>query len=143
MSFFRTCVRKVLKLHIFRVRRKFLRSSYIDSLFNLNSSRTTLVRTALGRRLGNPWTTLGRPSDDPRTTLRRLLDLGRPSDDPRTTHGRPSKYVSNDRSHHDDSFCPKIVKIGAILVHFWSLQSLTKFVTHKNFRTWARITGSS
>ena len=35
-----------------------------------------------------------------------------------------TKCVSNDRSRHDDPFCPKIDKIGAILEHFWPLQSL-------------------
>ena len=29
---------------------------------------------------------------------------------------KKAKFVSNDRSGHDDQFCPKIVKIGAILV---------------------------
>ena len=33
-----------------------------------------------------------------------------------------TKCVLNDRSRHDDEFCPKIVKIGAILNYFWSLQ---------------------
>ena len=32
-------------------------------------------------------------------------------------------YSSNDRSGHDDEFCSKIVKIGAILGYFWPLQS--------------------
>ena len=47
--------------------------------------------------------------------------LGRPLDDPWTTLGRPSnktKCVSNDRSGHDDSNGPRIVKIGAILAIF-------------------------
>ena len=44
-----------------------------------------------------------------------------PSEDPWTTLGRPSdktKCVSNDRSGHDDSNGPRIVKIGAILAIF-------------------------
>ena len=31
---------------------------------------------------------------------------------------KKTKFVSNDRSGHDDQFCPKIVKIGAILAIF-------------------------
>ena len=31
---------------------------------------------------------------------------------------KKTKFVSNDRSGHDDKFCPKIVKIGAILAIF-------------------------
>ena len=34
-----------------------------------------------------------------------------------------TKFVSSDRSHSDDEFCPKIVEIGAILGYFWPLQS--------------------
>ena len=73
---------------------------------------------SLGRASDDPRTTLGRPSDDPRTAL------GRPWttwEDPRTTverHSNKTKCVSNDRSHHDDQFRPRIVKIGAILDYF-------------------------
>ena len=98
----------------------------VSSAFPCQSARTTP-----GRPSHDPRTTLGRPSDDPRTTL------GRPSDDPRTTLGRPSnktKCVSNDRSGHDDSNGPRIVKIGAILAIFqpfevfghWPSQSFPK-----------------
>ena len=31
---------------------------------------------------------------------------------------KKTKFVSNDRSGHDDQFCPKIVQIGAILAIF-------------------------
>ena len=53
-----------------------------------------------------------RPSTDHPTTARREKTQ------------RKTKCVSNDRSRHDDQFCPKIVKIGAILDYFWPLQSL-------------------
>ena len=33
-------------------------------------------------------------------------------------------YSSNDAEWHEDQFCPRIVKIGAILGYFWPLQSL-------------------
>ena len=36
--------------------------------------------------------------------------------DDERTNSKKAKFVSNDRSGHDDQFCPKIVKIGAILV---------------------------
>ena len=32
-------------------------------------------------------------------------------------------YSSNDAECHEDQFCPRIVKIGAILGHFWPVQS--------------------
>ena len=152
MLFIRTCVRKVLILHIFRVRRKFLQSSYIDSSINLNSSRTTLIRTTLGRRLVNPWTTLGRPSDDPWTTLGRLLDnprmtLGWPSDDPRMTRGRPSddprstsQMIDLITTIHSVQKSSKSELSSATFGHF---KVSTNCVKHKNFRTRARITGSS
>ena len=95
---------------------------------------------------------LGRPLDDPQLTLRRPSTHGRLSDDPRTARAtavrRPpaqnflkkTKCVSNDRSRHDDQFCPRIVKIGAILGYFWPFQSLRKTPTqdlharsHKTF----------
>ena len=37
-------------------------------------------------------------------------------DDDERKKSKKAKFVSNDRSGHDDQFCPKIVKIGAILV---------------------------
>ena len=37
-------------------------------------------------------------------------------DDDERKNSKKAKFVSNDRSGHDDQFCPKIVKIGAILV---------------------------
>ena len=37
-------------------------------------------------------------------------------DDDEKKNQKKAKFVSNDRSGHDDRFCPKIVKIGAILV---------------------------
>ena len=37
-------------------------------------------------------------------------------DDDERKNSKKAKFVSNVRSGHDDSFCPKIVKIGAILV---------------------------
>ena len=37
-------------------------------------------------------------------------------DDDERKSSKKAKLVSNDRSSHDDQFCPKIVKIGAILV---------------------------
>ena len=36
-------------------------------------------------------------------------------DDDERKNSKKAKFVSNDRSGHDDQFCPKIVKIGAIL----------------------------
>ena len=37
-------------------------------------------------------------------------------DDEERTNSKKAKFVSNDRSGHDDQFCPQIVKIGAMLV---------------------------
>ena len=37
-------------------------------------------------------------------------------DDDERNNSEKAKFVSNDNSGHDDQFCPKIVKIGAILV---------------------------
>ena len=37
-------------------------------------------------------------------------------DDDERQNSKKAKFVSNDRSGHDDQFCAKIVKIGAILV---------------------------
>ena len=37
-------------------------------------------------------------------------------DDNERKNSKKAKFLSNDRSGHDDQFCPKIVKIGAILV---------------------------
>ena len=39
-------------------------------------------------------------------------------DDDERKKSKKAKFVSNDRSGHDDQFCPKIVKIGAILAIF-------------------------
>ena len=39
-------------------------------------------------------------------------------DDDERKNSKKAKFVSNDRSGHDDQFCPKIVKIGAILAIF-------------------------
>ena len=39
-------------------------------------------------------------------------------DDDERKNWKKAKFVSNDRSSHDDQFCPKIVKIGAILGYF-------------------------
>ena len=36
-------------------------------------------------------------------------------DDDERKNSKKTKFVSNDRSVHDDQFCPKIIKIGAIL----------------------------
>ena len=36
-------------------------------------------------------------------------------DDDERKHSKKAKFASNDGSGHDDQFCPKIVKIGAIL----------------------------
>ena len=46
-------------------------------------------------------------------------------DDDERKNSKKAKFVSNDRSGHDDHFCPKIVKIGAILVGQTSVQSFT------------------
>ena len=46
-------------------------------------------------------------------------------DDDERKKSKKAKFVSNARSH-DDQFCPKIVKIGAILGYFWPLQSLRR-----------------
>ena len=37
-------------------------------------------------------------------------------DDDERKNLKKVKFISNDRSDHDDQFCPKIVKIEAILV---------------------------
>ena len=37
-------------------------------------------------------------------------------DDDELKNMKKAKFVSNDRSGHDDQFCPQIVRIGAILV---------------------------
>ena len=37
-------------------------------------------------------------------------------DDDERKKSKKAKFASNDRSGHDDQFCSKIVKIGAILV---------------------------
>ena len=42
-------------------------------------------------------------------------DDGDDGDDDERKKSKKSKCVSNDRSGHDDQFCPKIVKIGVIL----------------------------
>ena len=46
-------------------------------------------------------------------------------DDERKTSKR-AKFASNDRSGHDDQFCQKIVKIGAILAIFEPLEVCIK-----------------
>ena len=43
-------------------------------------------------------------------------DFDDDDDDDERKNLKKTKLVSNDRSGHDDQFCPKIVKIGAILV---------------------------
>ena len=55
-----------------------------------------------------------RPSDDHPTAVHRPFD-DRLSTARREKIQRKTKRVSNDRSRHDDQFCPKIVKIGTIL----------------------------
>ena len=60
-------------------------------------------------------TTIGRPSDDHPNTVRRPPDT--------KTNCEKTKYVPNDGSRHEDQFCPKIVKIGAILKGPTSVQS--------------------
>ena len=48
---------------------------------------------------------------------------------------RKAKFVSNDRSGHDDQFCPKIVKIGAVLMEKTSVQRFTyASKKHRNFQ---------
>ena len=37
-------------------------------------------------------------------------------DDDERKNSKKAKFLSSDRSGRDDQFCPKIVKIGAILV---------------------------
>ena len=41
---------------------------------------------------------------------------------------KKTKFGANDRSGHDDQFCSKIIKIGAILGYSWPLSSLEKLV---------------
>ena len=43
-------------------------------------------------------------------------DFDDDDDDDERKKSKKAKFVSNDRSGHDDQFCPKIVKIGAFLV---------------------------
>ena len=45
-------------------------------------------------------------------------------DDDERKNLKKTKFVSNDRSGHDDQFCPKIVKIGAILAIFRPFEDL-------------------
>ena len=45
-------------------------------------------------------------------------------DDDERKNSKEAKFLSNDRSGHDDQFCPKIVKIGAILAIFRPFEDL-------------------
>ena len=63
-----------------------------------------------------------------RLTIIRRPSTDHPSTARREKNQRKTKCVSNDRSRHDDQFCPKIVKIGAILDYFWPVQSLEKLI---------------
>ena len=38
------------------------------------------------------------------------------ADDDERNNSKQAKFLSNDKSDHDNQFCPTIVKIGAILV---------------------------
>ena len=83
-----------------------------------------------------------RPAQDPRKTR------ARPTQDPRKAppQARPqkNKCVSNDRSRHDDSNGPRIVKIGAILAifeHFkvWTSAQDLRARSRKTFRARPRL----
>ena len=45
----------------------------------------------------------------------KVIDDDDAFDDDERKKSKKINFVSNDRSGHDDQFCPKIVKIGAIL----------------------------
>ena len=45
-------------------------------------------------------------------------------DDDKRKNLEKTKFASNDRSGQDDQFCPKIVKIGAILAIFRPFEDL-------------------
>ena len=47
-------------------------------------------------------------------------------DDDERKNWKKAKFVSNDRSGHDDQFCPKIVQIGAILAIFEPFEVWTR-----------------
>ena len=94
-----------------------------------------------------------RPAQDPRKAR------ARPAQGPRKTRARPAqgprkappqarpqknKCVSNDRSRHDDSNGPRIVKIGAILAifeHFkvWTSAQDLRARSRKTFRARPRL----
>ena len=95
---------------------------------NFSSKFQISIGQGWGRRLGRiggpqPW-----PIEIWNLKLMESSENGRPttvrqySDDPPTTVRRKkswkTKCVSNDRSRHDDSNRPRIVKIGAILAIF-------------------------
>ena len=46
----------------------------------------------------------------------KVIDDDDDFDDDERKNSKKEKFVSNDGSGHDDQFCPKIVKIGAIIV---------------------------
>ena len=48
----------------------------------------------------------------------KVIDDDDDFDDDERKKSKTAKFVSNNRSGHDDQFCPKIVKIGAILAIF-------------------------
>ena len=45
-------------------------------------------------------------------------------DDDERKNSKKAKFLSNDRSGHDDQFCPKIVEIGATLAIFQPFEVL-------------------
>ena len=47
-------------------------------------------------------------------------------DDDERTNWKKVKFVSNDTSGHDDQFCPRIVKIRALLLYFWRFKNLLR-----------------
>ena len=55
-------------------------------------------------------------------------------DDVERKNAKKAKFVSNDRSGHDDQFCPKIIKIGAVLRYFLPLKNLEKIVKHRTVK---------
>ena len=57
--------------------------------------------------------------------IMKVLVINDDDDDDERKTWKKAKFVSYDRSGHDDQFCPKIVKIGAILRGETSVQSFT------------------
>ena len=74
------------------------------------------LRKIHARPAQDPRKARARPAQDPRKACARLAQGPRKA--PPQVRPQKNKCVSNDRSRHDDSNGPRIVKIGAILAIF-------------------------